>query len=171
MGFRHQLGGVLVFRNEVAKGEVARAELGDSARWIDNEDQLPCVPATAPNAAVLLVRPILSHSPVPGEGVMVQISEAKRESLAALCRKYGVVRLYLFGSALREDFRPGESDIDLLVDFGTMDGRRKAHAYFDLLEELQSLFSARVDLVMVGALKNRYIAREVETTKQVLYAA
>lgn len=102
---------------------------------------------------------------------MVQIIEAKREPLAALCRKYGVARLYLFGSALRDDFRPGESDIDLLVDFGSMDGRSKAHAYFDLLEELQGLFGARVDLVMVGALKNRYIAREVETTKQVLYAA
>lgn len=102
---------------------------------------------------------------------MVQIIEARRESLDALCRKYGVVRLYLFGSALREDFRPGESDIDLLVDFGAMDGRRKAHAYFDLLDELQSLFDTRVDLVMVGALKNPYIAREVNSTKQVLYAA
>ena len=102
---------------------------------------------------------------------MVQVIEARRELLVALCRKYGVVRLYLFGSALREDFRPGESDIDLLVDFGSMDGRSKAHAYFDLLDELQSLFSTRVDLVMVGALKNRYIAREVESTKQVLYAA
>jgi len=102
---------------------------------------------------------------------MVQIIETKREPLAALCRKYGVVKLYLFGSALREDFRPGVSDIDLLVDFGAMDGRSKAHAYFDLLEELQTLFSVRVDLVMVGALKNRYIAREVESTKQVLYAA
>ena len=102
---------------------------------------------------------------------MVQIIEARREALAALCRKYGVVRLYLFGSALREDFRAGESDIDLLVDFGSMDGRSKAHAYFDLLEELSSLLGARIDLVMVGALKNRFIAREVESTKQVLYAA
>lgn len=102
---------------------------------------------------------------------MVQFIEARRDSLVALCLKYRVVRLYLFGSALREDFRPGESDIDLLVDFGSMDGRSKAHAYFDLLDELQSLFDTRVDLVMVGALKNRYIAREVETTKQVLYAA
>jgi predicted nucleotidyltransferase len=102
---------------------------------------------------------------------MVQIIEAKREQLAALCRQYGVVRLYLFGSALREDFRHGESDIDLLVDFGSMDGRSKAHAYFDLLDELQSLFGTQIDLVMVGALKNRYIAREVESTKQVLYAA
>ncbi len=102
---------------------------------------------------------------------MVQFIEARRDSLVALCLKYRVVRLYLFGSALREDFRPGESDIDLLVDFGSMDGRSKAYAYFDLLDELQSLFDTRVDLVMVGALKNRYIAREVETTKQVLYAA
>jgi len=102
---------------------------------------------------------------------MVAAIEDKRESIAALCRKYGVVSLYVFGSALRDDFRPGESDVDLLVDFGPMDGHAKAHAYFDMLDELQDLLGTKVDLVMAGALKNRYIAREVEVTKQVLYAA
>lgn len=102
---------------------------------------------------------------------MVQIIETKREPLAALCRKYGVVKLYLFGSALREDFRPGVSDIDLLVDFGAMDGRSKAHAYFDLLEELQTLFSVRVDLVMVGALKNLQRVREINCTKHMIHEA
>lgn len=102
---------------------------------------------------------------------MVQIIETKREPLTALCRKYGVVKLYLFGSALREDFRPGVSDIDLLVDFGAMDGRSKAHAYFDLLEELQTLFSVRVDLVMVGALKNLQRVREINCTKHMIYEA
>ncbi len=102
---------------------------------------------------------------------MVAIIEESREALAALCRKYGVASLYVFGSALRDDFRPGESDIDLLVDFGKMDGHAKAHAYFDLLDELQNLLGTRVDLVMVGALKNRYIAREVESTRRIVYAA
>lgn len=102
---------------------------------------------------------------------MVQIIEARRDSLIALCRKYGVFRLYVFGSALRDDFRPGESDIDLLVDFGSMDGRSKAHAYFDLLEELQGLLGRRVDLVMVGALRNGYLVREVESAKQMIYEA
>jgi Predicted nucleotidyltransferases len=102
---------------------------------------------------------------------MIAVIEDKREAIAALCRRYGVVRLYVFGSVLREDFCPSESDVDFLVEFGPMDGHSKAHAYFDMLDDLRELFGAEVDLVMVGAVKNRYIARDIECTKQVLYAA
>ncbi len=102
---------------------------------------------------------------------MVTLVQDKRDAIAAICRKFGVVRLYVFGSALRDDFRPGHSDIDFLVDFGPMDGHTKAHAYFDLLDELRGLLGTEVDLVMAGAIKNRYIARDIEETKQELYAA
>ncbi|HEY5548429.1 MAG TPA: nucleotidyltransferase domain-containing protein [Coriobacteriia bacterium] len=102
---------------------------------------------------------------------MVAVVEDKREAIAALCVRFGVARLHIFGSALREDFRPVHSDIDLLVEFGPMDGHAKAHAYFDLLDELRELLGTDVDLVMVGAVKNRYIARDIELTKKVLYAA
>jgi predicted nucleotidyltransferase len=102
---------------------------------------------------------------------MIAVVEDKREAIAALCRKYGVVRLFVFGSAVRDDFRPGESDVDLLVEFGPMGGHAKAHAYFDLLDELSALLGTSVDLVMAGAVKNRYIARDIERTKRELYAA
>ena len=102
---------------------------------------------------------------------MVAVVEDKREAIAALCRKHGVVRLFVFGSALRNDFRPGESDADLLVEFGPMGGHAKAHAYFDLLDELSALLGTNVDLVMAGAVKNRYIARDIERTKRELSAA
>ena len=102
---------------------------------------------------------------------MVAVIEDKRDAIEELCRRFGVVRLFVFGSAARDDFRSGESDIDLLVDFGPMDGRSKAHAFFDLLDELERLLGTDVDLVMVGAVKNRYIARDIERTKQELYAA
>jgi predicted nucleotidyltransferase len=102
---------------------------------------------------------------------MVAIVEQKKDALAALCRKYGVVRLDVFGSALREDFRPGESDIDLLADFGELDPVELVDAYFDMLEELRALLGTRVDLVMTGAIKNPYVLADVERTKQLLYAA
>ena len=57
---------------------------------------------------------------------MIAVVEDKREAIAALCRKYGVVRLFVFGSALRDDFRPGESDVDLLVELVPM-GRAGPH--------------------------------------------
>jgi predicted nucleotidyltransferase len=102
---------------------------------------------------------------------MVAVLENKLDAIAALCRKYGVVRLHVFGSALREDFRPGESDVDLLVEFGPIGGHAKAHAFFDMLDDLQALLGVRVDLVMAGAVRNRYIARDIERTKRTLYAA
>lgn len=102
---------------------------------------------------------------------MVAVIEDKHDAIAALCRKHRVARLYVFGSALRDDYRPGESDVDLLVEFEPMDGHEKAHVYFDLLDALHELLGVKVDLVMTGAVKNRYIARDIEQTKQVLYAA
>jgi predicted nucleotidyltransferase len=43
--------------------------------------------------------------------------------------------------------------------------------YFGLLDELRALLEGEVDLVMVGAIKNPYIVRDRERTKQLLYAA
>lgn len=77
----------------------------------------------------------------------------------------------VFGSALRDDFRPGESDVDLLVEFAPREPYALAEAYFDMLADLRELLGAEVDLVMVGAVKNRYIAQDIERTKQPLYAA
>jgi predicted nucleotidyltransferase len=43
--------------------------------------------------------------------------------------------------------------------------------YLELLDELRLILEAPVDLVMEGAVKNRFIAADIERTKQVLYAA
>jgi hypothetical protein len=82
-----------------------------------------------------------------------------------------VARLDIFGSALRDDFRPGESDLDLLVDFSSNNPHDLVDAYFGLLDELRAVLAVKVDLVMVGAVKNRFIAADIERTKQMLYAA
>jgi predicted nucleotidyltransferase len=102
---------------------------------------------------------------------MVNVLHAKRQAIAELCVRFDVLRLDAFGSALRESFRPGESDVDLLVEFALMEPLELADAYFGLLEELRALLGADVDLVMADAVKNRYIAREIQAAKQLLYAA
>lgn len=102
---------------------------------------------------------------------MVRSLEDKHQAIAELCARHGVVRLDVFGSALRDDFRPDVSDIDLLVEFGTMEPHALANAYFELLDALRALLGGEVDLVMADAVKNRYIAREIDRTKQLLYAA
>ncbi|MDP9120516.1 MAG: nucleotidyltransferase domain-containing protein [Acidobacteriota bacterium] len=102
---------------------------------------------------------------------MLGILESKRERIAAACARHGVVRLDVFGSALRDDFRPEESDLDLLVELGPMDVYARVDAYFGMLDELRTLLGLNIDLVMTGAVKNRYVAQEIERTKQTLYAA
>jgi hypothetical protein len=102
---------------------------------------------------------------------MVTVLETKRDVIAALCARHGVARLDVFGSALGDDFRPGESDVDLLVDFAPMDSHALVDAYFGLLDELRALLAVEIDLVMVGAIKNRFIAADIERTRRVLYAA
>jgi predicted nucleotidyltransferase len=97
--------------------------------------------------------------------------QSRRKAIGELCARYGVARLEVFGSALREDFRPGESDVDLLVEFGPMAPYARVDAYFGLRDYLRSLLGQRIDLVMAGAVKNPYIARAIERTKQLLYAA
>ena len=49
---------------------------------------------------------------------MTGVLQEKHDAIIEACVRHGVVRLDAFGSALRDDFRPGTSDLDLLVEFG-----------------------------------------------------
>jgi predicted nucleotidyltransferase len=102
--------------------------------------------------------------------MLIQL-ENHRDRIAEACARHGVARLFAFGSALRDDFRPESSDIDLLVELKPMALYARVESYFGLLEELRRLLGTEVDLVMLDAVKNRYIAAEIERTKQMLYAA
>ena len=93
---------------------------------------------------------------------MVDVLHDRRQAIAELCARFDVLRLDAFGSALRDNFRPGESDVDLLVEFALMEPLDLADAYFGLLDELRALLGTDVDLVMADAVKNRsYRATEL----------
>ena len=92
-----------------------------------------------------------------------------QQAIEALCRQYHVRRLELFGSVAAGDDRPGESDIDFLVEFepsGT-----SFNAYFGLRRALEDLFNRPVDLVVDSAIKNPYFRRSVDESKVLIYAA
>jgi len=93
-----------------------------------------------------------------------------REAVAELCRRYGVARLSLFGSALTAEFDPATSDVDFLVEFAD-DSEGLFNAYFGLQEELERLLGRPVDLVMPKALENPYFAASVTRSREVVYAA
>ncbi len=95
--------------------------------------------------------------------------ENKRDRLAALCRRFGVERLEVFGSAARgADFDAGRSDVDFLVTFKPA-VRNDLAAFADLKEALERLLGRPVDLVEREAvessrnfIRRRSILREAE---------
>lgn len=90
------------------------------------------------------------------------------EQLAALCRRFSVRRLALFGSVLRADFGP-DSDVDVLVWFEA--GRTPGLAFVTLAEELGGLFGGRrVDLLTEKSL-HALLRDDVLAEARTLYAA
>ena len=102
---------------------------------------------------------------------MHPIIEAKRQEVAELCRRSGVHRLEVFGSAARDDFDEARSDIDLLVEFVPRPDTRGLAPYFNLKFALERLFAREVDLVEAGSVRNPYVRADIERHRQVLYGA
>ena len=102
---------------------------------------------------------------------MIRLIEDKRDAIGALCRKYRVAKLEVFGSAADDTFDPTCSDVDFLVEFlpGESLGPWLSH-YFGLKAEFETVLGCRVDLVIPGAMRNPYFIREANRTRKVLYA-
>jgi predicted nucleotidyltransferase len=90
-----------------------------------------------------------------------------KEQVADFCRKHGIRKIALFGSALRDDFMP-ESDVDVLVEFEP--GHTPGLAFFTMQRELSEILGRKVDLNTAGDL-SPYFRDEVLSEAQVLYDA
>jgi predicted nucleotidyltransferase len=97
----------------------------------------------------------------------------RREELAQLCRRFGVRRLEVFGSAAREaNFDAARSDIDFLVEFGAQDD--DLARFLDFKQALEALLARRVDLVDRKAIetsRNYIRRRHILTAAEPVYAA
>jgi predicted nucleotidyltransferase len=101
---------------------------------------------------------------------LIDLIEAKRGELAELCSKYGVERLYLFGSAATGQFVEASSDLDFVVEMADRQPTGfYADRYIGLAEELERLFGRHVDLITEESVRNPYFRREVEATRQLVY--
>jgi predicted nucleotidyltransferase len=90
------------------------------------------------------------------------------DALERVCREFHVRELILFGSVLRQDFRPN-SDVDLLVDFDP-DARVGLLTLSRLRRELESILHRNVDLVPKRGLKPA-VRDEIGDLSRILYAA
>jgi uncharacterized protein len=102
---------------------------------------------------------------------MIDLIKNRRSELEALCRKYRVKQLELFGSAAAGTFDPMCSDVDFLVEFLPLEPGQLFDFFFDLKDDLQVLFGRRVDLVLPRALRNPHLLKSVDQSRRVLYAA
>lgn len=93
--------------------------------------------------------------------------EIPRERIEAFCRANGIRRLAIFGSVLRDDFRP-ESDVDMLVEF--QPGVRVGLAFIRMQDELSAILGHEVDLNTAGSL-SKYFRDEVLNEAEELYVA
>lgn len=95
-----------------------------------------------------------------------------KEEVAAFCRRWQIKELALFGSALRDDFRP-DSDVDVLVQFDP----EARHTLFDMVfmqEELQRIFGREVDLVSrrgIETSRNYIRRRAILESAEVIYGS
>ena len=90
-----------------------------------------------------------------------------KKKIAEFCRRNRIRRLALFGSSLRDDFRP-DSDVDVLVEFEP--GARVGLAFITMQDELSELLGRKVDLNTPACL-SPYFRKEVLDEAEVLYDA
>lgn len=90
------------------------------------------------------------------------------ERLAALCQRWQIAELAVFGSAARGEMRP-DSDVDLMVEFDAS-ARWTLWDFVSLKDELEELLRHPVDLVEKGTVKNPFRRRTIERDLTTVYA-
>jgi uncharacterized protein len=104
---------------------------------------------------------------------MLPLIAERRGEIADICRRFGVRRLAVFGSAARgEDFDPERSDVDFLVEFDpSAPNAPSLKTYFGLKDSLEALFGRSVDLVEPGAVRNPYLKASIARSREPVFEA
>jgi predicted nucleotidyltransferase len=100
---------------------------------------------------------------------MSSVLEKNKTELAEACRRFGVRRLEVFGSAARDDFDPMKSDFDFIVSFADKTPGTYADRYFDFAAAIEKLLGRKIDLLTERCIRNPYFRREVEAARQIVY--
>ncbi len=104
------------------------------------------------------------------QATMVAITEQNRRELTRLCQHYRVERLYVFGSGASDRFDAVRSDLDFLVRFADREPSSEyAQRHLGFAEDLEQLFGRSIDLLTEQSIRNPYLRREIESTRQLIY--
>ena len=100
---------------------------------------------------------------------MLALLEQQRDTMRALCQRFGVRHLDAFGSVVTGAFDPSSSDLDFIVSFVDRTPGTYADNYLNLAESLESLFGRKVDLLTEDSIRNPYFRETIERTRLRLY--
>jgi predicted nucleotidyltransferase len=101
---------------------------------------------------------------------MIALVDDKRSEIAALCRRFGIRRLEIFGSGATGRFNPAMSDLDFVVDLGDYD-ETVGDRYFDFADALEELLGRPVDLLTERSIRNPYLKAAVNRQRRTVYEA
>ena len=98
----------------------------------------------------------------------MKLIEMNMDRIIALCKKYKVAKLWVFGSILTDRFND-DSDVDFSVIFNYKSIPDLFVTFFDFIDELETLLGRKVDLIDETAITNNYFRRKLDSTKQLIY--
>lgn len=92
------------------------------------------------------------------------------DKIIALCKKYKVMKLWVFGSILTSRFND-DSDVDFSVIFdkNKIPLINYADNFLDFIDELKQLIGRDIDMVCEESVQNPYFRRELDSTKKLIY--
>lgn len=100
----------------------------------------------------------------------MNIVEKNIDKIRELCLKHKVANLFVFGSVLTGRLKKS-SDIDFIVDFKDVDLYDYADNYFDFKFSLEDIFKRDVDLLEEKAIRNPYLRKTIDSSKQLIYGS
>jgi len=93
-----------------------------------------------------------------------------RADISAICQRYQIRRLEVFGFTARgDDFDAEHSDADILVEFSP-EAPADLHRFFGIKSELETLLGRGVDLVEPGAVRNPFVLASINQSREAIYA-
>ena len=99
---------------------------------------------------------------------MIELITNNLDEIRSACRKFDVDALWVFGSAVRDDWVEGKSDVDFIAQFGESD-RSLFRQHMGFIVHLEDILGVSIDVVDSRSIKKADFRREVERTKELLY--
>lgn len=94
----------------------------------------------------------------------------QRAGISELCKRFGVSRLEVFGSAASGDFDPASSDYDFIAKFSVQPGVSMARRFLGFSDALEALLGRKVDLMTDRPIENPYLRAAVDATRETIHA-